>query len=120
MIMLLSKYPLQHFTYYIEVWGSAFDSYCSSIIKVQKKAVRMTLNAHVNSVDELTHKRKSVARHGGERVGVAGEETTSQTAARWETRRCIRWTGVDAPMKNPSWPCTKADTPKAQYTPKCG
>ena len=82
--------------------------------------VMVTLNARVNSVDELTHKRKYVARHGGERVGDAWEETTSQTAARLETRRCIRWTGVAAPMKNPSWPWIKADTPKAQYMPKCG
>ena len=66
------------------------------------------------------HPQTYVARHGGERVGDAGEETTSQTAARWETRRCIRWTGVDSPMKNPSWLWIKADTPKAQYTPKCG
>ena len=34
--------------------------------------VMVTLNARVNSVDELTHKRKYVARHGGERVGDAG------------------------------------------------
>ena len=28
------------------MWGTAFDSYCSSIIKVQKKAVRMLVSAN--------------------------------------------------------------------------
>ena len=32
------------------MWGSAFDSYCSSIIKVQKKTVRMLISAN-RSVD---------------------------------------------------------------------
>ena len=30
-------------------WGGAFDSYCSSIIKVQKKAVRMLASANVST-----------------------------------------------------------------------
>ena len=30
------------------MWGSAFDSYCSSIIKVQKKAVRMLVSANIS------------------------------------------------------------------------
>ena len=33
-------------TYCIEVWGGAFDSYCSSIIKFQTKAVRMPISAN--------------------------------------------------------------------------
>jgi hypothetical protein len=48
--------------------------------------VMVTLHARVSSVDELTPRRKTVVRHGGERVEDAGEDTTSLTAARWETR----------------------------------
>ena len=31
------------------MWGGPFDSYCSSIIKVQKKAVRMLVSANIST-----------------------------------------------------------------------
>ena len=36
------------------MWGGAFDSYCSSIIKVQKKAVRMLVSAHTKPISAHT------------------------------------------------------------------
>ena len=46
LVTLYYSFLFPHLTYCIEVWGSAFDSYCSSIIKVQKKAVRMLVSAN--------------------------------------------------------------------------
>ena len=45
LVTLYYSFSFPHLTYYIEVWGSAFDSYCSSIIKVLKKAVRILVSA---------------------------------------------------------------------------
>ena len=45
-IMLLYSFLLPYLTYCIEVCGSAFDSYCSGIVKVQKKTVRIFVSAN--------------------------------------------------------------------------
>ena len=47
LVTLYYSFLFPHLTYCIEVWGGAFDSYCSSIIKVQKKAVRMLVSANI-------------------------------------------------------------------------
>ena len=46
LVTLYYSFLFPHLTYCIEVWGGAFDSYCSSILKVQKKAVRMFVSAN--------------------------------------------------------------------------
>ena len=49
LVTLYYSFLLPHLTYCIEVWGGAFDSYCSSIINVQKKAVRMLVSANIST-----------------------------------------------------------------------
>ncbi len=46
LVTLYYSFLFPHLTYCIEVWGGAFDSYCSSIIKIQKKVVRMLVSAN--------------------------------------------------------------------------
>ena len=46
LVTLYYSFLFPHLTYCIEVWGGAFHSYCSSIIKVQKKPVRMLVSAN--------------------------------------------------------------------------
>ena len=47
LVTLYYSFLFPHLTYCIEVWGGAFDSYCSSIIKVKKKAVKMLVSANI-------------------------------------------------------------------------
>ena len=49
LVTLYYSFVFPHLTYCIEVWGGAFDSYCSSIIKVQQKAVRMLVSANIST-----------------------------------------------------------------------
>ena len=65
--------------------GKPGNSRGHRIMQRKQNATYIDGDARVNSVDELTHRTKTVVRHGGERVEDAGEETTSQTAARWQT-----------------------------------
>ena len=46
LVTLYYSFLFAHLTYCIEVWGSAFYSYCSSIINVQKRAARMFVSAN--------------------------------------------------------------------------
>ena len=46
LVTLYYSFLFPHLTYCIEVWGSAFYSYCSSIINVQKRATRMFVSAN--------------------------------------------------------------------------
>ena len=47
LVTLYYSFLFPHLTYCFEVWSSAFDSYCSSIIKVQKKAVSQLIDQFI-------------------------------------------------------------------------